>query len=35
MPKAVEELQTKIEYQLADDPLSLPQIIVQEIVKRF
>jgi hypothetical protein len=31
----MEELRTKTEYQLADDPLSLPQITAQEIVNRL
>jgi hypothetical protein len=35
VPKAMEELRTKTEYQLADDPFSLPQITAQEIVNRL
>jgi hypothetical protein len=35
VPTAMEELRTKTQYQLADDPLSLPQIIAQEIVNRL
>jgi hypothetical protein len=31
----MEELRTKTEYQLADDPLGLPQITAQEIVNRL
>jgi hypothetical protein len=31
----MEELRTKTEYQLADDPFSLPQITAQEIVNRL
>src|ERR1700677_4319020 len=35
VPTAMEELRTKTEYQLADDPLNLPQITAQEIVNRL